>query len=56
MPNFGPAQVVVISDPLTNTLDWTTLQLTEVDFGSQFFAIPQARNITNRRRMSPTAV
>ncbi len=40
VPNFGPAQVVIVSDPLTNTLDWTTLQFTEVGFGSQFFAIP----------------
>ena len=36
----APAQVVIVSDPLTNTLDWTTLQLTDVGFGDQFFPIP----------------
>ncbi len=36
----APTQVAAISNPLTNTLDWTTFQLTEIAFGSIFIAVP----------------
>ena len=36
----APAQQVVLSDRLTNLLDWTTFELTEIAFGDQFIAIP----------------
>jgi hypothetical protein len=36
----APAQRVVISDPLSPSLDWTTLQLTGVGFGDTNLAIP----------------
>src|SRR5207249_4698997 len=36
----APAQRVVISDRLTNRLDWTTFELTEIAFGDQFIAVP----------------
>lgn len=36
----APAQVVLISDPLTNTLDWSTLELTEIAFGDRFLTVP----------------
>ena len=36
----APAQRVVISDPLTNLLDWTTFELTEIAFGDHFIAVP----------------
>ncbi len=36
----APTQVAAVSDPLTNTLDWTTFQLTEISFGNTFIAVP----------------
>ena len=36
----APAQQVVSSDRLTNLLDWTTFELTEIAFGDQFIAVP----------------
>lgn len=36
----APAQQVVVSDRLTNRLDWTTFELTEIAFGDQFIAVP----------------
>lgn len=35
-----PAQQVVVSDRLTNLLDWTTFELTEIAFGDHFIAVP----------------
>jgi hypothetical protein len=35
-----PAQQVFITDPLTNTLDWRTFELTEIAFGDHFIAVP----------------
>ncbi|MBE0544528.1 MAG: immunoglobulin domain-containing protein [Verrucomicrobia bacterium] len=35
-----PAQRVVLSNQLTNRLDWTTFELTEIAFGDQFIAVP----------------
>ncbi len=35
-----PAQQVVVSDRLTNLLDWTTFELTELAFGDHFIAVP----------------
>jgi RHS repeat-associated protein len=35
-----PAQRVVLSNHLTNRLDWTTFELTEIAFGDQFIAVP----------------
>ncbi len=36
----APAQQVFITDPLTNTLDWQTFELTEIAFGDHFIAVP----------------
>jgi RHS repeat-associated protein len=36
----APAQTSSISSQLTNALDWSTFQLTEIAFGKYFFAIP----------------
>jgi len=36
----GPAQIAQITDPLSTNLDWTTFQLTEIDFGNTFISIP----------------
>ena len=36
----APAQRVVLSNQLTNLLDWTTFELTEIAFGDQFIAVP----------------
>ena len=36
----APAQQVVVSERLTNRLDWTTFELTEIAFGDQFIAVP----------------
>jgi RHS repeat-associated protein len=36
----APTQVATVSNPLTNTLDWTTFQLTEIAFGNTFIAVP----------------
>lgn len=36
----APAQQVVVSDRLTNLLDWTTFELTEIAFGDHFIAVP----------------
>jgi hypothetical protein len=36
----APTQVAIVSNPLTNTLDWTTFQLTEIAFGNTFIAVP----------------
>jgi RHS repeat-associated protein len=36
----APAQQVVITDQLTNTVDWSTFELTEIQFGDQFMVIP----------------
>lgn len=36
----APAQVVAISDPLTNKLDWSTFELTELGFGDIVIAVP----------------
>ena len=36
----APAQRVVITDQLTNTLDWTTFELTEIQFGDQYIFVP----------------
>ena len=36
----APAQRVVITDQLTNTLDWTTFELTEMQFGDQYIFLP----------------
>lgn len=36
----APAQIMIISEQLTNTLDLSTLQLAELDFGNYFFSIP----------------
>ena len=36
----APAQTVVISDQLTNALNWCSFALTEIDFGSTFITIP----------------
>jgi len=37
----GPAQIVRITDPLSTNLDWSTFQLTEIDFGNTFISIPR---------------
>jgi RHS repeat-associated protein len=36
----APAQVVQITDPLSSNLNWTTFQLTEIDFGNTYISIP----------------
>jgi RHS repeat-associated protein len=36
----APAQIVNVTDPLSNNLDWTTFQLTEIAFGTHFISIP----------------
>ncbi len=36
----APAQSVVVTDPLDPNIDWSTLQFTEVGFGSNMIAIP----------------
>lgn len=36
----APAQRVMLSNQLTNLLDWTTFELTEIAFGDQFIAVP----------------
>lgn len=36
----APAQRVVVTDRLTNRLDWTTFELTEIAFGDHFIAVP----------------
>ena len=35
-----PAQTVIVSDQLTNALDWSSFVLTEVAFGSAMIAVP----------------
>ncbi len=37
----APAQVVIIADNVSDDLDWTTLEFTEVGFGDQLIAIPE---------------
>jgi RHS repeat-associated protein len=36
----APAQIVKITDSLSTNLDWTTFQLTGINFGTQFISIP----------------
>jgi len=36
----APAQIVQITDPLSTNLDWSTFQLSEIDFGGQYITIP----------------
>jgi Divergent InlB B-repeat domain/Immunoglobulin I-set domain len=38
--NPAPVQVVVISNALASTLDWTAFELQEVGFGSNLFSLP----------------
>jgi RHS repeat-associated protein len=36
----APAQLAIITDPLNPNIDWSTLQFTEVGFGSNVIALP----------------
>jgi len=36
----APVQQAFITDPLTNTLDWQTFELTEIAFGDHLIAVP----------------
>lgn len=49
----APAQRVVLSNHLTNLLDWTTFELTEIAFGDQFIAVPpQSKRFEHTVKMS----
>jgi hypothetical protein len=37
----APAQVVTITDPLHQNLNWSTLELTEIGFGDHLIAVPE---------------